>query len=34
MLKKLPLVVKDLHEYSLETVRMFYDDAQQAGYTL
>jgi transaldolase len=34
VLKKLPLVGKDLHEYSLETVRMFYDDAQQAGYTL
>ena len=32
LLKKLPLVGKDLHEYSLETVRMFYRDAQQAGY--
>ncbi len=34
LLKKLPLVGKDLHEYSLETVRMFYDDAQKAGYSL
>ena len=34
ILKKLPLVGKDLHEYSLETVRMFYADAQQAGYQL
>lgn len=34
VLKKLSLVGKDLHEYSLETVRMFYSDAQQAGYTL
>lgn len=34
VLKKLNLVGKDLHEYSLETVKMFYDDAQKAGYTL
>jgi transaldolase len=34
VLKKLPLVGKDLHEFSLETVKMFYDDAQQAGYRL
>jgi transaldolase len=34
VLKKLRLVGKDLHEYSLETVKMFYDDAQQAGYRL
>ncbi len=34
VLKKLPLVGKDLHEYSLETVRMFYKDAQQAGYSI
>ena len=27
ILKKLPLVGKDLDEYSLETVKMFYDDA-------
>ena len=34
ILKKLPLVGKSLHERSLDTVRMFYNDAQQAGYTL
>ena len=34
VLKKLALVGKDLHEYSLETVKMFYHDAQQAGYRL
>jgi len=34
VLKKLSLVGKDLHEYSLDTVRMFYDDARQAGYSL
>jgi transaldolase len=34
VLKKLNLVGKDLHQYSLETVRMFYDDAQNAGYRL
>lgn len=34
ILKKLSLVGKDLREYSLETVRMFFDDAQQAGYAL
>jgi transaldolase len=34
LLRKLPLVGKDLHMYSLETVRMFYDDAQKAGYSL
>lgn len=34
ILKKLPLVGKSLHERSLDTVRMFYSDAQQAGYTL
>ena len=34
ILKKLRLVGKDLHEYSLDTVKMFYDDAQQAGYEL
>lgn len=34
VLKKLSLVGKDLHQYSLETVRMFYDDAQKAGYRL
>jgi transaldolase len=34
ILKKLNLVGKDLDEYSLETVRMFYDDARKAGYRL
>ncbi|MEM4216721.1 MAG: transaldolase [Candidatus Methanomethylicaceae archaeon] len=34
ILAKLHLVGKDLHEYSLETVQMFYNDACQAGYKL
>jgi transaldolase len=34
VLKKLELVGKDLGEYSLETVKMFYDDAKGAGYSL
>ena len=34
LLRKLALGGKDLAEYSLETVQMFYDDAQSAGYTL
>jgi len=34
LLKKLSLVGKDLHEYSLETVKMFYEDAHKAGYAL
>ena len=34
VLAKLNLVGKDLDEYSLETVRMFHDDAQKAGFTL
>jgi transaldolase len=33
VLKKLELVGKDLSLYSLETVRMFYQDGQSAGYT-
>ena len=33
-LKKLSLVGKDLGEYSLETVKMFYDDACAAGLSL
>lgn len=32
ILKKLSLVGKDLEHYSLETVEMFYKDAQAAGY--
>ena len=34
VLKKLTLVGKDLGEYSLDTVKMFHDDAKQAGYSL
>jgi transaldolase len=34
LLKKLTLVGKDLDEYSLETVKMFHDDATAAGYSL
>jgi transaldolase len=34
VLKKLELVGKDLGEYSLETVKMFYNDAAAAGYTI
>ncbi len=34
LLAKLPLFGKDLASYSLETVRMFYEDARAAGYTL
>jgi len=34
LLKKLDLVGKDLNAYSLETVRMFHDDAKRAGYKL
>jgi len=34
ILKKLALVGKDLSEYSLDTVKMFHNDALQAGYSL
>ncbi len=34
ILKKLPLVGYDLEEYSLDTVKMFYADAVNAGYKL
>lgn len=34
ILRKLSLVGKDLHEYSLETVSMFYQDATASGYQL
>ncbi len=34
VLKKVNLIGKDLHEYSLETVRMFHDDAARSEYTL
>ena len=34
VLAKLNLVGKDLDEYSLETVKMFYKDASAAGYSI
>lgn len=34
VLKKLALVGKDLNEYSLDTVKMFYNDAKSAGYKI
>ncbi|HEV8437423.1 MAG TPA: transaldolase [Methylomirabilota bacterium] len=34
ILAKLHLVGKELHRYSLETVKMFRDDAVKAGFTL
>jgi transaldolase len=34
ILKKLSLIGHDLTEYSMETVKMFYDDAQRAGLSL
>ncbi len=34
ILKKLDLVGKNLDEYSLDTVKMFYNDAHSAGYTI
>lgn len=34
VLKKLPLVGKDLTQYSLETVQLFYNDATSAGFKL
>jgi transaldolase len=34
ILHKLHLVGKDLHAYSLDTVKMFYEDAQKGRYTL
>jgi len=34
ILKKLPMVDYDLDEYSLDTVKMFYVDAQSAGYKI
>jgi transaldolase len=34
ILKKLDLIGKDLSEYSLDTVKMFYGDARKAGFTL
>jgi transaldolase len=34
ILKKLSIVGYDLNEYSLDTVKMFYNDAQSSGFTL
>jgi transaldolase len=34
LLKKLPLLGRDLTEFSLDTVKMFHDDARTAGFTL
>jgi len=34
VLKKLPLLGKDLLTFSLDTVKMFYDDAKAAGYRI
>ena len=34
ILKKMPLVGRDLDDYSLDTVQMFYRDAVAAGFTL
>jgi transaldolase len=34
VLAKLPLVGKDLNDYSLDTVKMFHGDAEAAGFSL
>jgi transaldolase len=34
VLKKIPLIGRDLHEYSLETVKMFHNDAAHSGFRL
>ena len=34
ILKKLPTLGKDLTEFSLDTVKMFYNDAQSAGFKI
>ena len=34
LLKKLPLLGRDLDDFSLDTVRMFYDDARAAEFSL
>ncbi len=34
LLKKLPALGRDLEEFSLDTVRMFHNDARTAGYLL
>jgi transaldolase len=34
ILKKLDLIGCDLADYSLDTVKMFYNDASSSGYSL
>ena len=34
ILKKLITLGKNLDQFSLETVKMFYDDAKNVGYTI
>jgi transaldolase len=34
ILKKLELIGKNLSEYSLDTVKMFYHDAKAAGFSI
>jgi transaldolase len=34
LLKKLPIIGRDLNEYSVDTVKMFHRDAEAAGYQL
>jgi transaldolase len=34
LIKKIPILGKDLDTFSLETVKMFYDDAKKAGYSI
>jgi transaldolase len=34
ILNKMPLIGKDLEEYSLDTVKMFHNDAKKAGFQL
>ena len=34
LLAKLPLIGTDLADYSLDTVKMFYRDAQSAGFQI
>jgi len=34
ILKKLPTIGKNLDQFSLETVKMFFNDAKEAGYTI
>ena len=34
ILKKIDLIGKDLNEFSIETVKMFYEDAKKSGYKI